>query len=187
MAWDFENDGVIDARGASVQYVYPTSGRRIVVMQVTKGDGAVSEVSKAVVVEAPPSSVAPPGVFPQQPRPQLMSPFPIVRIVGRATRRGATIRLLSVRNAPRGARVTVRCRGRGCPLRSHRRSTKLGRARLRPLERSLPAGILIRIYVTQPGKIGKYTSFRIRRMRRPLRRDRCTRAGLLVAQRCPAS
>jgi hypothetical protein len=213
VAWDFENDGVFDATGTVVQHVYPTSGQRLVLMRVTKDDGEIRTVLKPVVVEAPPPGFQPPvteppvpapgrpapvpaspvpvfGVFPQQPTAaplELMSPFPIIRIVGRATRRGATIRLLAVRNAPLGARVTVRCRGRGCPVRSHRRWTDLGRARLRPLERSVRAGTLIRIYVTQPGKIGKYTSFTIRRARRPLRRDRCTQPGIAVARPCPAS
>ncbi len=203
VAWDFENDGVFDATGTMVQHIYPTSGQRMALMRVTRNDAEVRTVLKPLAVEAPsaapapgrpapvPASSVPPfGVFPQQPAAaqlELMSPFPIIRIVGRATRRGAAIRLLAVRNAPRGARVTVRCRGRGCPMRSHRRWANFGRARLRPLERLLSTGVLIRIYVTQPGKIGKYTSFRIRRARRPLRRDRCTQPGMAVARRCPAS
>jgi hypothetical protein len=293
VTWDFENDGVFDAAGSTVQHVYPSAGQRLVLMRVTKDDGTVRDVIEPVAVDPappgtqPPPNSQPPGtqppaappranlppvasfsafpaqplagqavqffsvssdpdgpivshawdldgdgqfddaagaavarsfsspgahvvrlrvidsggladvasqtvlVFPQPtiaPRPaELMSPFPVIRIVGRATGGGAVLRLFAVRNAPRGATVTVRCRGRGCPLRSRRRSMPAGRARLRPLERRLRAGVLIRIFVTQPGKIGKYTSFRIRRGRPPLRRDRCVAPGAAIPRRCPSS
>ena len=45
----------------------------------------------------------------------LMSPFPVVRIAGQFSRRGARIRRLTI-DAPPGTGVKVRCGGRGCPF-----------------------------------------------------------------------
>lgn len=107
-------------------------------------------------------------------RPSLLAPFPIVRIRGEATSTGALVRLLSVR-APRGARIDVRCRGRRCPRRLVLRSR--GVNRIRPLERYLRAGTVIEVRVSRPGRLGKYTRFRVRRGRAPARFDSCVLAG----------
>ena len=203
VSWDFNNDGVLDATGAGVQHVFATAGQRIVLMRVTNDEGEARDVAKSVLVDPAPAGQvpvpAPTGFVLVRPVPvptliggptaglALMSPFPIVRIVGNFTSWGATVRVLAVRNAPRGARVTVRCRGRGCPVRSRSRAMPSGRMRLRFLERGLRAGVLIRVFVTQPGKIGKYTSFRIRRARPPLRRDGCVVSRAARPQRCPSS
>jgi hypothetical protein len=49
-------------------------------------------------------------------RAALLSPFPVVRMVSTLIPTGVRLRLLTVR-APRGAEVTLRCRGRDCPYR----------------------------------------------------------------------
>ena len=54
---------------------------------------------------------------------RLLSPFPVVRITGRVTGKGTRIRRLTV-VAPLGARVKVRCHGRGCPFKTTIRSVK---------------------------------------------------------------
>ena len=110
-------------------------------------------------------------------RPELLRPFPIVRIAGRLTRAGASIRVLSVR-APRGSRVVALCRGRGCPRRAssamvRARAARTGRVRFARLQRSLRAGVRIQVFVTKPGKIGKYTRFTIRKGLAPERGDAC--------------
>lgn len=116
---------------------------------------------------------------------RLMSPFPIVRLSGRFTPRGARVRILSVR-APRNATIRVRCRGRKCP----RRQTKQGRGMNRPVrfkrfERPLRAGVRIEVRVSRAGVIGKFTRFRIRRNRAPSRRDLCLRPGSTRGSGCP--
>ena len=128
----------------------------------------------------------------------LMSPFPVVRIAGRATRRGARIRLLTVR-ARLGASVTVTCRGRGCPFErvsktSPARAREGGRppvtrvARIWRLEgRFLRRGVILRVFVTAPGAGGKYTRFRIRARRIPLRTDMCLLPGSRRPHRCPSA
>jgi hypothetical protein len=119
------------------------------------------------------------------PAPEIMRPFPIVRIVGRSTGFGARIKLLVVRGAPRGAKVTVRCRGRRCRLRPRGKYVRFGSARFRSFERRVPAGVRIQVFVTQPGRIGKYTSFKIRRTRPPLREDLCVTSVRAKPRRCP--
>jgi len=109
-----------------------------------------------------------------------LEPFPVVRIRGRITRTGATISLLLVR-APVGARVSLRCRGRACPLRRLARATTARSLRVRSFERHLRAGTLVEVFVTRPGLIGKYTRFRIRRRGAPARTDLC----LVPGQRAP--
>jgi hypothetical protein len=106
-----------------------------------------------------------------------MSPFPTVRLVGFVVPRGARITLLEVRGAPRGARVNVRCTGRGCPFRLRRRIAETGRVRLSQFPRVLVAGARIEVFVRAPGVIGKYVSFRIRAGKRPVRTDRCLMPG----------
>ena len=120
---------------------------------------------------------------PSTKRQLLMIPFPIVRIAGRLLPRGAWVRLLVV-TAPRGAVVTARCRGTGCPLRPLRRRSHGQPVRIRGLERRLAARTRLEILVRQRGLVGKYTRFRIRAGgRSPLRDDRC----LLPGRRTPVS
>jgi hypothetical protein len=127
----------------------------------------------------------------------LMSPFPVVRIAGRATRRGARIRLLTVRARP-GASVRITCRGRGCPFGQLRKtisaSVREGRplprtrlVRIRRLERRLlRPGATLRVFITAAGTVGKYTRFRIRTARTPLRTDMCLVPGSIRPLGCPS-
>lgn len=134
--------------------------------------------------ELPPDQLAvpiPPGVRPRE----LMSPFPVVRIVGRLTPRGARIRILSVR-APASATILVRCRGRGCSRRSQSSGRGMRRAvRFRRFERRLRTGTIIEVLVGRADAIGKFTRFRIRRGRAPARRDMCLLPGETRGSECP--
>jgi hypothetical protein len=103
----------------------------------------------------------------------MLSPFPIVRLVGSVTDVGTQIDLLTVR-APKGARATIRCRGRGCPV-SRRAKKVVGRAPVRfdAFKRALPAGVVLEVLVDRGGSIGKFTRFKLRQNRRPQRADGC--------------
>lgn len=111
-------------------------------------------------------------------------PFPLVRVAGRFTRRYTTITLVSVR-APRGVRIRVRCRGKGCAYRRRAMTSRL--VRVRSLQGRYRPGARIVIRVTKPGQIGKYVRLRIRKGRAPLRIDRCLMPGQSRAVRCPAA
>ena len=185
-AWDLDNDGQFDdSSSATATRSFAFPGTYIVRLRVTDTQGATDVESRAVPVASRllvVTSFLP--VF-TTPSLQLMSPFPVVRLAGRLTRRGVKVRLLLVRGVPKGATVTVRCRGGRCRLPTRSKSTITGRARFRSFERRLRARTSLQILVTQPGKIGKYTSFKIRRLRAPVRRDLCVTSVDARPVACP--
>jgi PKD repeat protein len=184
-AWDLDADGAFDdATDTITSRVFPEAGGYSVGLRVTDDRG-----------EASTTVVSIPVVESRQPQQALfMTPFPIVRIQGRAIPSGARITRLSVQ-APAGSRVRVTCRGkrRNCPKRRTVNRTLAptsnGRTpvvRIRRMERRLRAGAIIRVYVTGDGVIGKYARFTIRRRRAPQRRDLCLMPGSMRPARCPS-
>ena len=142
---------------------------------------AINDEGSAVAESALTTSVQ--GAGGNAPRPTLMSPFPVVRVSGIYTRWGAVFRRVSVR-APRGATITIDCRGPGCPYRRRARIVRI--VRLRSLERAFRAGARLEIRVTKPGVVGKYARVRIRARRPPARQDRCVMPGSRRPVRCPS-
>jgi hypothetical protein len=159
---------------------FATAGNHVVRLQVTDGEGRSSVATESVPVSGRPLV--------------LMQPFPIVRIAGNVTARGASIRLLTVQ-APPAAKVTVTCAGKGCVTKAESRiATSSAKSRagavtlsFRRFERSLPGGVLLQIRVTKPGEIGKFTSFAIRRGKLPVRSDACLPPAASKPIPCPAS
>ena len=119
-----------------------------------------------------------------------LDPFPVVRMRGRATRKGAQLTLFTVR-APHGSLVDIRCKGAGCPARRLRAKIKTKRKRgsatvhFKRLERFLRAGTELEIAVTQKGMVGKYTRIRIRKLAVPVRSDRCLLPDSSKPTACP--
>lgn len=137
----------------------------------------------------PAAASTPTPAAPKRPassRLRLMRPFPRVRIQGRVTRRGARFRRITV-TAPRGSKVTVTCKGRGCPRKYAKTIGRSGAVRLTRFVRSYRAGTRIVIRVSRAGAIGKHTSILVRRRRAPKRTDRCLRPGATAPTRCPAN
>jgi PKD repeat protein len=168
VAWDLDGDGAYDdGTGAVAARRYRSAGRHVVRLRVTDAEGAQAMAQSAIDVS----------------KPSPITPFPVIRLAGRYTHSGVTVRLLSVM-APRGARTVVRCVGGRCPVRSQARTSRL--SRFRRFERGLPPGVKLEIRVTQRGRMGKYTSFRIRSGRPPLRRDRCIAPWTTRPRRCRA-
>ena len=168
-----------------------------VVLFVSNRDGWTYRVSRqtATVTAAPKPAPTPPpeptpppapdgtgGVLGQE-GPNLMDPVPVVRIRGRMTSNGVRITLLTVR-APKGARVTVVCRGRSCPAK--RWATTAALKRIVKFQRRLRAGTRLTISVTKADRIGKHTTFLIRRGKAPKRVDRCVYPGARKPVRCPS-
>ncbi|HEX6584647.1 MAG TPA: PKD domain-containing protein [Thermoleophilaceae bacterium] len=188
LSWVF-GDGAT-ATGASPTHAYAIAGSYTVGLTATDQLGAHSATFETLsvgppIATSPPNGGSPPGSeLPGDPvtppptatRPQMMSPFPVVRMAGTVLRRGALVRILSVR-APRGARLSVRCRGGDCPVRSLTRTSETRIVRFRRFERRLAAGTELELFVRQPGKIGKYTRFVIRGGKPPSRVDRCLVPG----------
>jgi hypothetical protein len=180
-AWDLAGDGAFGAGGPSLSTSFATPGAHVVHLRVTSTDGLSSVVAETINVTSP--------TVP------LMQPFPVVRMAGSEYSFGVKVSLLTVQ-APTGARITVSCHGPGCPARTaHVVATSPGgksRAGLVTVtfgrfERSLRAGASLQIRVSEPGVIGKYTRFVVRRGRLPLRTDSCLSPNGSQAIACPVS
>jgi len=113
-----------------------------------------------------------------------IDPFPVVRLAGRFKGKRTTLTRVTV-NAPRGARIRIACKGRGCPYRRKAIAVKL--VRVRALQRTYRPKATIEIRVTQPRRIGKYTRLRTRRGKAPLRIDRCLMPRKSKPVRCPTA
>ena len=179
-------DSIAGATATSYTATAADRGQRLrVMLTVRNKDGSAWAISAPTATVAAatggaavaaPQAPAPSGAVLEDQAAALrrMSPTPLVRIGGRLTRSGARITLLTVR-APKGARITVRCIGRGCPARRWARTTAV--TRIARFQRVLPAGTKLVITVTKPGRIGKHTTILIRRGKAPTRRDRCLVPG----------
>ena len=188
MRWDLNGDGVFDdAAGPSATTSFPAPGTYNISLQITTN--ATDVATLALTVGTAGSAVG-------QRAMQLMSPFPVVRIAGRVSGRGARIRRLTV-DAPPGAGVSVACNGPGCPFRRVQKtiSTRLRAGvlpssrllRIRRLEgKLLRPGTTLMLFVTRAGSVGKYTRFKIRRGKSPARRDMCLVPGSGRPLNCPA-
>jgi PKD repeat protein len=170
--WDLDGDGAFDdAQGPIASVSFASGGEHLVGLRVTDREGAASAAAVAIAVrERPPAPI---------------SPFPVVRIAGSFSRFGIRIEQLLV-TAPDGARVEIRCRGRGCPFRRLIREAKQTVRVRRFARRILRPGAVVQVWVTRAGEIGKYTRFRIRRGKRPTRVDRCLMPGAKRPTRCPS-
>jgi len=106
-----------------------------------------------------------------------LRPFPVVRMAGRLTATGARVTLFSVR-APRHVRITVTCKGKGCPKARWRHPNVRRRVtRIGGFERTLVHGLRITVTVSRRGYVGKRTVFWIRQGKPPLRLDSCLSSG----------
>ena len=111
-----------------------------------------------------------------------IDPFPVIRISGRFKGKRTKLTRVTVK-APRGARIRINCKGRGCPYK--RKAVAVRFIRVRSLQRTYRPKATIEIRVTQSKKIGKYTRVRTRRNKAPLRLDRCLRPGKTRPVVCP--
>ena len=179
-AWDFDGDGAFDdAEGPVVLKTFPRRGPHDIRLEVTAAGGATDLARRTVIVDTE-------YAMPRPVEDRLMSPYPVVRIAGRLTTRGARISLLSVSRAPLCAAVKVSCRGRSCPARSVTRFMgRRGLLRFKRFQRRLRAGSVLTVRVSKGNSIGKYTQFRIRSGKEPRRRDRCLMPGETRGSACP--
>jgi hypothetical protein len=191
LRWDLNGDGVFDdATGASATTSFPTPGTYNISLEITTN---AADVATLVLTVGAPGEA---GSGVGQRAVPLMSPFPVVRIAGHVSGRGARIRRLTV-DAPPGAGVSVACNGRGCPFRRVQKtvSTRLRAGvlpssrllRVRRLEgKLLRPGTTLMLFVTRADSVGKYTRFKIRRSKSPARRDMCLVPGSGRPLSCPA-
>jgi PKD repeat protein len=178
-SWELDGDTAFDdGSGPTAEVSFPAAGLYPVSLRITDQDGAATVATANVTVRERP--------------PEPISPFPLVSMLAVVGQQGTTIRELVVK-APVGARVRVRCRGRGCPFRSfvkkadvHARASRIIRIH-RFRGHLLRPGTVIEIHVTKRGEVGKYTRFVIRKGRPPKRVDRCLAPGSKRPVRCPSA
>jgi PKD repeat protein len=189
--WDLNGDGNYDnGGGAAALRAFADAGTYAVGLRVTDNAGLVSFDSQTLTVAPAPGT--PVGVTTLKSGLRVLSPFPVVRIAGRITKRGTRVRLLRVK-APLGTTVTVRCTGRSCPFKKQVRTVPTSTSsrtavnvRVRRLERLLLPGVRVRVYVTTRGAVGKYARFRFRARKPPARTDSCVMPGSWAPAECPA-
>jgi PKD repeat protein len=182
--WDIDGDGQFDdGTGAVLTRSFGTSGSRVVSVRATDNAGVATIAFRTIEVTGSPSGAAAAGGAPtgaaSGAKLPMLSPFPIVRIRGVILRGSARLSLLSIK-APTGARVKVICHGGGCPKKKSvvlRVASGKSAVRVRSLERRLRAGAVIEVFVTAPGRIGKYARITIRSNAAPARRDLCLQPG----------
>ncbi len=182
-AWDLNANNIFGEPGETGMVVsrsFPAPGTYPVTLHVTDQSGATATAFNSVTVLAPPS-------VPVKPRAvQPIDPFPIVTIRGKVTRTGVKITSLVVQT-PVGTTVTIRCTGRHCPFKSTASIAKVRKLKVKKLQRSLRGDMVLQLYVTHPGEIGKYTRFHIRtKGKGPVRQDKCLAADTNAIQRCPS-
>jgi hypothetical protein len=176
-AWDLAGSGPFQPGGPVVSTSFATAGNHVVRLRVTDA-GGVSNIAAETI--------------PVSPRPAaLMQPFPLVRIVVTRTGSGVKLRLLSILVSP-GARITITCKGRSCPVKRQSKiatSRKVGLASVsfRRFERLLPAGTILEVRVYKPGEIGKYTRISIRNGGSLKRLDACLAPDGFKPVPCPSS
>ena len=179
-AWSQSAIGAFTPGKASLKTSFAKPGNHTVRLQVTAADGLTSAVTHVIRVV--------------RPRATLLQPFPIVRIAGSLTSSGVNLAVLTAQ-VPLGARVTVSCRGPGCPTGAESRvATASTKRRLpasiviafRRFQRPLRAGVTLQIRVSKPGRIGKYTRFSILHGALPQRVDTCLQPTGTKPMGCPS-
>jgi hypothetical protein len=112
----------------------------------------------------------------------MIKPFPEVHLSGRLTATGARITVLTVK-VPKGVTVTVRCSGKGCPMRQLAHASAVWHAKA--FETELRAGTKLTITIAKPGYITTVTTITIRRGTAPRRSDMCRFPGSGKLRSCP--
>ena len=119
----------------------------------------------------------------RRPRPSACARSRTVRISGVVFARGAQISRLTVR-APRGARITISCFGKGCPNRRVKRVARGKSIHVPAYEKYLRSGVRLVITISRKGYVSKVTTIKIRKQKAPLRSDLCRVPGATTTSKC---
>jgi PKD repeat protein len=171
--WDLDNDGQFDDANAAVvsaRFLRPRSYP--LKLRVTDARGASAVATGRVVVKRRPLPVLADVSF---------------RIGAQRRTKSVKITELSL-TAPKGAKATVRCIGRGCPApvakRSKGVSKRLAFGRFKKVFRSRVKFI---VTVTKRGFIGKQKTYLVRPRGVISKRPLCLTPGAKRAKRCPTT
>ena len=180
--WDFDGDGFDDGNSARVAHAFAGTGDKVVRLRVSDNAGASSLATQTLTVSAQRGrarTITSGG-------PGLMYPFPVIRLAGSVTARGARVRILEVQ-APRRSQITVRCTGKTCPAERIATESARRRVRFKRMSRFLAAGTVITVAVRKGNLIGKHTRWLIRGGMLPKRKDLCLYPRRNRPARCPVA
>ena len=191
--------GTVNQAGRSVLYEPLTgfSGTDTFTYQGVARGAASAAATITLRVAGPPTTQLspPPSVTPTPP--PVVAPPPVVGperftvtvefAFRRSTAKSTTFTALTVKNVPKGATVSVTCKGKGCPakkVKGKRKAvtfTKRNASRtlsLKPWAKaSLRTGTALRIVVTKPGSIGMVKTLTVRARKAPRIVTSCLRPG----------
>jgi hypothetical protein len=178
-AWALAGNGVFTHGESTLTTLFATPGLYTVQLQVTDADGLSSTVAEKLAVTTAPVP--------------LMQPFPVVRMAGSFSGSGARLTLLAAL-APVGAKVTITCHGKGCPTKSQAfvaaagAKSKSGTVQItfKRFERFLRGGVVLEIWISKHGQIGKFTRFVIHGGKSPTRVDECLNSAGTTPIVCPS-
>ncbi|MGP0100597.1 MAG: Ig-like domain-containing protein, partial [Solirubrobacteraceae bacterium] len=178
-AWAPSGNEVFAPGESALTTSFSTAGAHLVQLRVTDANGLSSVAAETIAVSTR--------------APTLIQPFPIVHMAGSYDAAGVKISLLTVQ-APVGATVTVKCRGRGCPTKSESMAVASGPKSkagtilitLKRFERPLRAGVILEIEVSDHEEIGKFTKFVIHHDKPPTRQDLCLNPAGTAPILCPS-
>jgi hypothetical protein len=171
--WDLDGDGQFDdanAQVVSANFVNP--GLHRLALRVTDLRGATATATGQVMIRTRPIPPTP-----------LLTGV-LVELRAAVYAKFTKVRGLLVR-APKGAKIAVRCKGKGCPKVVTKVSKGSKKLRFKKLQRNFKPGRKLIVTVTKKGFIGKQTSWTIRRRKAPLRKDLCMNPGVKKASACP--
>jgi hypothetical protein len=101
----------------------------------------------------------------------------------------ARLRTLVVHNAPKGARIVLTCKGRGCPFKKARRRTVTRELQRVVLDRGfrrarLRFGTKLKLAITAKETVGRTYSYLVKRGQLPTKKTTCRAPGEKRAQTC---
>ena len=209
LAWHF-GDGQSSTEGLSTTHTYRELGTYTVRFTATSGlNGATASRTATITVgpQPPPLPSAPDdaeggagsgsaaggtetnATTPPPPDTPSKSPPPAPKVSAswKAGKTVTTLRSLKVSGLPKGAKLVVRCKGRGCPLSSKSLSvgsagprdltslintTKMVGGKRRTVVAKLRNGAVVTVQVSVPGRAAQVVAFTMRAGKQPTRRVR---------------
>ena len=173
--WDLDGDGDFDENvtGRAAFTTFLQAGPKILRLRVDDSSGGFQTETVNITVKKRSAST-----------PLFMNPFPVIRLAGSVTARGARVRTLEVR-VPRRSQITVKCAGKSCLAKRFAKTSATRRVRFKRMARFLSAGTVITVAVRKGNLIGKHTRWLVRGGKLPKRKDLCLYPRRSKPARCP--
>ena len=116
-----------------------------------------------------------------RPAPPISMPFSFARLVPKTA-----LTFLQVKSIPKGSTLTVRCKGKGCPVRKRfrKRNAKKNVTLRTFFPKSYPAGTTIEARVSKTGSVTAIRRTIFRKDKRPISAKLCLPPGAKKPRKC---